>query len=289
MIRPGLAGVLALLACPSCGGVLTEMGVSSVVGCPAGHRFDVAWQGYLSLLGPRSRTDTGDSADMVAAREQFLGAGHYQQIARAVADRAVAGPVIEIGAGTGYYLAAAVEGPTASGGLSPPATPPAVGLALDSSRYAARRATAVHPRVGSVVADAWSALPVLTGVAGTVLSVFAPRDPAEITRVLAPGGRLVVVTPQPEHLAEIRGPLRMLTVDEGKPERLEAAFGGRLRVLERTDLRAELRVSRSDVGALVRMGPSARHLRTADLAANLAGLGDVTDVTMAVTISVLER
>jgi len=294
VITPGLAGVLPLLACPSCGDVLAEVderaagrAVGSVVGCPAGHRFDLARQGYLSLLGPRSRTDTGDSADMVAARAQFLGAGHYRQIARAVADRVHAGPVIEVGAGTGYYLAAAVD--RATSGSSSTVAQPIVGLALDSSRYAARQAAAVHPRVGSVVADAWSALPVRTGVAGTVLSVFAPRDPAEISRVLPPGGRLVVVTPRPEHLAEIRGPLHMLTVDEGKPERLQAAFTGRLRVVERTDLSAELRVSRSDVGALVRMGPSARHTQAAELAADLAGLGDVTDVTMAVTISVLER
>ena len=298
MIPPGLAAVLPLLACPSCGGLLTEVHArragrggsvpGSVVGCPSGHRFDLARQGYLSLLGPRSRTDTGDSADMVAAREQFLGAGHYRRIARAVSDRVGAGPVIEIGAGTGYYLAAAVDRPSSGDGPST-AAQPVVGLALDSSRYAARRAAAVHPMVGSVVADAWSELPVRTGVAGTVLSVFAPRDPDEITRVLAPGGRLVVVTPQPEHLAEIRGPLGMLTVDEGKPERLEAAFTGRLQVVERADLRAELPLSRNDLGALVRMGPSARHIEPADLAVNLGGLGVVTDVTMAVTISVLER
>ena len=288
MIRPGLAGVLPLLACPSCGGGLTDSGVDSV-GCPDGHRFDLARQGYLSLLGPRSRTDTGDSADMVAARQQFLGAGHYRQIARAVADRVAAGPVVEIGAGTGYYLSAAIDGFTSTDNASAAATRPIVGLALDSSRYAARRAAAAHPRIGSVVADAWSTLPVLAGAAGTVLSVFAPRDPDEITRVLAPGGRLVVATPRPEHLAEIRGPLRMLAVDEGKPERLAAAFAGRLRVRERSDLRAELQLSRRDVGALVRMGPTARHIEATDLAANLAELGDVTDVTMAVTINVLER
>ena len=288
VIRPGLAGVLPLLACPSCGGALTAMGPGSI-GCRAGHRFDLARQGYLSLLGPRSRTDTGDSADMVAARERFLGAGHYRQIARAVADRVLADPVIEIGAGTGYYLAAAVDRLMSSDSRWTPGTRPTGGLAVDSSRYAARRAAAVHAQVGSVVADAWSALPVLAGVAGTVLSVFAPRDPAEIARVLASGGRLVVVTPRPEHLAEIRGPLRMLTVDDGKPERLESAFAGRLRVTEQAELRAELRLSRSDVGSLVRMGPSARHIDSADLAVDLAGLADVTAVTVAVTINVLGR
>ncbi len=274
-----------MLSCPQCAEALTEVG-DSVVGCPGGHRFDVARQGYLSLLGSRSRTDTGDSADMVAARGQFLGAGHYGVIARAVAERAAAGPVLEIGAGTAYYLAAAVDAV-----VSPDAVPTAVtiGLALDSSRYAARRAAAAHPRIGSVVADAWSALPVLTGAAATVLSVFAPRDPAEVARVLAPGGRLVAVTPQPDHLVEIRGPLHMLTVDEGKPERLAAAFSGWLRVVDRADVRAEMRVTRTDVGALVLMGPSARHVQASELAANLDTFEDQTAVTLAVTISVLER
>jgi len=286
VIGPGLARVLPMLACPTCGGGLAAVD-GRVVGCGNGHRFDVARQGYLTLLGPRSRTDTGDSADMVAARAGFLGTGHYRHIARAVADRVVAGPVVEIGAGTGYYLAAAVDRLTS--GDQAPAGLSTAGLAVDSSRYAARRAAAAHPFLGSVVADAWSALPVLTGAARTVLSVFAPRDPDEIARVLAPGGRLVAVTPQPEHLVEIREPLRMLTVDAGKAEQLATAFDGRLRVVERADLRAELRLSRADVGALVRMGPSARHVAPADLAAKAATLGEVTAVTTAVTISVLER
>ena len=104
---PGLDGVLPLLACPHCSAALARDG--GVVGCPAGHRFDVARQGYLSLLGAASRTDTGDSADMVAARAAFLGDGHYRPLADAIADRVEAGPVLEIGAGTGYYLGGVLD------------------------------------------------------------------------------------------------------------------------------------------------------------------------------------
>lgn len=276
----GLAGVLPMLVCPHCCGALTAA-ESGVVGCRQGHRFDVARQGYLSLLGPGSRTDTGDSADMVAARREFLAAGHYLPIARAVAERVDAGPVVEVGAGPGYYLGHVLD-ELASRGADPR------GVALDSSRYAARRAAA-HPQIGSVVADAWSRLPIADAAAPTVLSIFAPRLAGEFTRILAPGGKLVVVTPHPDHLAEIRGTLGMLTIDQGKPERLASAFDGMLSPAGRTDLRRELRLSRPDLSALVRMGPSARHVDPGALAAGLQTLDDVTPVTLAVTVSVLER
>jgi 23S rRNA (guanine745-N1)-methyltransferase len=278
MSRSGLDGVLPLLACPHCSQGMTRL--DGVVGCPAGHRFDVARQGHLSLLGSRSRTDTGDSADMVAARGDFLGAGHYRPLADAIARRATAGPVLEIGAGTGYYLAAVLQR------LAADPAADARGLAIDASRYAARRAVGADPAIGSIVADAWSRLPVRDPVGGTVLSVFAPRDPGEIVRVLAPGGRVVVATPEPDHLAEIRTDLGLLTVDPGKVERLADSFDGRLRLVGRDEVRQLMPLSRSDVDALVRMGPSARHLAADRLAESVAALPVPTFVTLAVSVSV---
>ncbi len=279
----GLDAALPLLACPHCGEVISRQD-GGVVGCALGHRFDVARQGYVSLLGKGSRTDTGDSADMVTARADFLAGGHYEPVAVAVAGSVDAGPVLEVGAGTGYYLAAVLRG--LRGRTVGPQT---VGVALDSSRYAARRAATADPAVASVVADAWSRLPVRDGVVGTVLSVFAPRDPREIGRALAPGGRLVVVTPEPDHLSEIRSVLPLLAVDAGKRDRLVEAFAEHLFVVDRHVVRREMRLSPDDVGALVRMGPSARHLSGGELEAAVAALPDVTDVTLAVTVSVFQR
>ena len=282
-MTPGLDGALPLLVCPHCGSRL-HRAATTVIGCQAGHRFDIAKQGYLSLLSKVARTDTGDSADMVAARQDFLGAGHYEPIRQAVAAAVRAGPVVEIGSGTGYYLAGVVQGLPGRAGA-----PAGVGIALDASRYAARRAAAAHPQIGSVVADAWSRLPIGDGVVGTVLSVFAPRNPDEIIRVLTVGGRLVAVTPEPGHLAELRGPLGLLTVDPGKPERLDQAFTGRLQTADRHSVVRDLQLSRSDVLALVRMGPSARHLQPDQLAAAVSALPEITAVTLAITVSVLER
>ncbi|MEP6560054.1 MAG: putative RNA methyltransferase [Nakamurella sp.] len=283
MKASGLDGVLPLLVCPHCGEQL-ERRDPVVICCPTGHAFDIAKQGYLSLLSRTARTDTGDSADMVAARSVFLGAGHYGPILRAIVAAVPAGPVLEIGAGTGYYLAGVLESLVGN-----PGREPTVGVALDSSRYAGRRSAGAHRRIGSVVADAWSRLPFGDGMAGTVLSVFAPRSPDEISRVLSRDGTLVVVTPEPAHLIELRAPLGLLTIDPGKPERLVEAFAGRLRKVDRVQLNQHMELGRSDVLALVRMGPSARHLEPARLAAAVDLLPETSSITLAVTVSVLER
>lgn len=256
--------VLAYLRCPVCGEALAP--ADRAVRCARGHAFDVARQGYLHLTSGRTR-HPGDTAAMVAARADFLARGHYAFVAEALAQRAAElaasspsvttarGPgvggqtpaplVVDVGAGTGYHLAAVLD-----------ALPAAVGLALDSSKAAARRAARAHPRADAVVCDAWSGLPVRDHAARLVLNVFAPRNPAEFRRILHPGGELLVVTPQPEHLAELVGALDLLRVDVRKQERL-AALG---RPVLRRRLTRTLRLGHDDLRALVAMGPSARHV-----------------------------
>ncbi len=273
------AAAVQSLSCPHCGAPLAAG--DGFFACPIGHTFDIARQGYVALLGARARTDTGDTADMVAARTEFLQAGHYRPIAAAVSAVARvavgAGPVLEIGAGTGYYLTVLLDGGSQ-----------AAGIALDSSKYAARRAAA-DPRLVSVVADAWSALPIRTGAVRSVLSIFAPRDPAEMTRVLGPGGLLIAVTPDPAHLIELRDRLTMLTVDEGKADRLADSLAGLLTPAGRQPVEFRMTLRQEDVTALVRMGPTARHLAPAELAAQIRALPPSLTVTAAVTVSRFDK
>jgi 23S rRNA (guanine745-N1)-methyltransferase len=292
-----LADVASYLCCPHCptgpagpttaGPAAGALALSGpVLCCPRGHRFDVARQGYVSLLPGDARTGTADTAAMVAARQDFLASGEYAALTAAVSDTvtdaladadgaARPGCLVDAGGGTGHHLAAALD-----------RRPERVGVCCDLSRYAARRAARAHPRIGAVVADVWRALPVRDGAAAAVVNVFAPRNAEEFHRVLAPGGALVVVTPRPDHLAEVVGRLGLLSVDEDKPGRLDRALGERFDVERTRDARWTMRLSHAAVQTLVQMGPSAWHTAgTPDVTA----LPDPVEVTGAVTVSTYRR
>jgi 23S rRNA (guanine745-N1)-methyltransferase len=265
---------VAALACPVCAAALSAE--PGGLACVAGHRFDRARQGHVTLLPPGHRAPSGDSAEMVADRAAFLGAGHYDGVTRALADAVgqTAGVVLDLGGGTGHHLAGVLAG-----------LPDAVGIVLDSSPYAARRAARMHPRAVAVVADTWARLPVADGAVDRVLVVFAPRNGPEIARVLRPDGRLVVVTPETDHLHELVGPLGLLRVDPDKATRLTAALEPHLERVGAVHQREVLPLDRASVETLVGMGPHARHQSRNDVRTALAALSEPLHVTVSVQIA----
>lgn len=269
--------VVDLLRCPHCAGPLSITG--RTVGCPSGHRFDLARQGYLNLLAS-AQPANADTAEMISARDRFLAAGHYRPLADAVADRAaaavgsVAAPVVaELGAGTGHHLARVLD-----------RLPAAVGLATDVSVAAARRAARAHDRIGAVVADTWAGLPVADHRVDLLTVIFAPRNPAEFARLLRPGGRVIIAGPGPDHLAGLRDRLGLIGIEPDKQDRLLQAFDGHLRFLDHQRVRHTLRLTIDDVGALVRMGPNAHH-RDDRLPEHLAGLTAPVQVDLDVWVT----
>ncbi|MQA34243.1 putative RNA methyltransferase [Modestobacter roseus] len=276
MTRPLPPAAVAVLACPVCGAALHEQPAG--LGCADGHAFDRARQGHVTLLPAGGSPHAGDSAAMVADRAEFLAAGHYAGITAALARAALDGPpvrtLLDAGGGTGAHLAGVLE-----------RAPGAVGVVLDASRYAARRAARAHPQAMAVVADSWSRWPVRDAAVDRVLVVFAPRNGAETARVLRPGGRLVVVTPAAEHLASLVGPLGLLTVDPAKADRLAAALEPHLAPVAAVRHREELLLDHAAVRTLVGMGPHARHLAPGELAARVAALPEPVRVPVAVDVT----
>jgi 23S rRNA (guanine745-N1)-methyltransferase len=273
--------VIPYLRCPLCHGGLAEAiaGSGLALRCANQHSFDIAKQGYVNLACP-APAYPGDSALMVEARVQFLGAGHYAFIAQAIAGAVVSaiglnadGLIVEAGAGTGYYLSSALE-----------ALPGFSGLALDVSKAALRRASKAHSRCAAALCDVWRELPVRDGAARVLLSVFAPRNGAEFRRVLAPGGVLIVVTPTASHLAELVGPLGLLSVDPNKEQAVAASLEDRFERVGHERYEVSLHLSHKDVATLVGMGPSAWHVDLAELETRIAALPEYLEVTASVHV-----
>ncbi|WP_432017151.1 methyltransferase domain-containing protein [Streptomyces hydrogenans] len=227
--------------------------------CPVGHAFDIARNGYAGRL-TGTRATSGDDAAMVQARDRFLSTGAYSPIreagARLAADAVSAqGTVVDVGCGTGYYLAGALD-----------RLPGARGLGLDTSVRALRAAARAHRRAAAVAWDVFRPFPLVDGAADVVLDVFAPRNPAEFHRVLRPTGRLVVIRPTGRHLAELRGRVpAMVTIDPAKEQRLHRALNPFFEAVVTEQVEYLAVLSRPEVLDLVAMTPSARHVSRADL------------------------
>ena len=275
-----LADLVPYLRCPACHRRLAA--ATGALRCERGHGFDLARAGYVNLTTGAGVTHPGDTARMVAARVEFLGSGSYDFLSTALSAAASGhlrsgGLVVDAGGGTGYHLARVLA-----------AAPAARGLTLDVSKPALRRAARAHPRAGAVLADTWRALPLADRAAAAVLNVFAPRNGAELHRILAPDGRLLVVTPTAAHLAElapILPGLRLLAVDPAKPDQLAASLAGWFDPAGTEAYTHRLRLSRGLVRALVGMGPSAPHIDPAELDRAVAGLPEPLPVTAAVRLT----
>ncbi|MFQ4148813.1 putative RNA methyltransferase [Arthrobacter sp. LAPM80] len=285
-----ISAVDALL-CPHCGlGFAAPLPEAGSLVCEGGHSFDIARQGYLNLLTGHGTKFVPDTAAMVGARDAFLDAGHYQRLGEALADAVkdhLCTPgdepslIVDAGTGTGWYLQQVLS---AIGEENTDGTVAAVGL--DISKFALRRAARRNPEAVNIVWDLWRDLPLGANTADVVLVVFAPRNAGEFARILKPGGVLVVVTPLPQHLAEIARDAGMLGIQEDKESALVHSLAAEFEPAGSRELLIPLRLTPSDVGNVALMGPAGHHLDPVELGQRLAKLPALTSATAAFRISV---
>ena len=276
-----LSHIVDSLADPNDGTALSGAGDFSRLVSESGHSFDVAKQGYVTLAAGAGLKHKGDDMDMVNAREAYLATGHFapfvESVTGAVQDALDASSLsastpaslLEVGAGTGYYLAHTLD-----------SIDGARGVGLDISPHAAKHLAKCHPRVGAVVADVWQQLPIRDESIDAISVVFAPRNPSEFQRVLAPGGQVIVLTPGAGHLDELREPLGILGVEEGKVERMyEQAEGYLEQAADPVDISFPIQLDKAAIAAQVGMSPSARHISADELAERMAALPPTLTVT----------
>ena len=273
------------LRCPNCFLDLEPVELH-VYGCAAGHRFDRAKHGYLTLLAPRAPRTIGDDREMLAARAALLEGGAYAPIAVALVDAVqstvlpTASPaplrIADLGCGTGYYSAMLAR-----------ALPEAAFLLADRSPDAVRASLRQHPEATGVVLDIWRPLPVRDGIVDVALNVFAPRNGAEFARILRHDGHLFVIVPTDAHLQELRVDGALLDVPTGKADRVtEQLAPVGLAVRSITPVEYTIEADAATRGLLAGMGPSAHH--AAELASTDAAEGSIA-VTVSVELLVFEH
>lgn len=186
------------LICPVCQSPLCRREGSLV--CDARHTYDIARAGYVNLVNTSSHRASGDSRECVQARTEFLSSEAYAPFREAICEAAGEGGVlVDAGCGEGYYTCTLARRFAMTYGFD---------LSKASITAAARRAAALGVRestffgVGSVYA-----LPIASGAADTVVNVFAPCVEEEYSRILRPGGVLVVACAGEDHLKGLKSVL----------------------------------------------------------------------------------
>ena len=239
-----------------------------MLSCVNGHHYDSNKRGFLNVLDT-SRGISGDPRDLLDARAAFLATGRYERIADAVSsalpwDRPLS--VLDAGSGTGYYLAEVLRR-----GLGRD------GLALDASAAAVAMSVAATDSPG-LVADTWQPLPLRDSRADAILCIFAPRNAAEFARILRSDGRLVVVTPGPSHLHELRRAGLIMGIQDDKRDRLAAALGAVFEAAGDASVTYEIALNEAEGRLLSGMGPSGHH--------EITGVWHGGSVTVEVNVSV---
>lgn len=220
-----------------------------MLGCDAGHRLDANRRGYLTAID-QSAGIAGDTREILEARSQFLDLGYYQPIMDAVARSIPPSPstrVLDAGSGTGHYLAHVLSAGSDRRGLALDASIPAVAASVGRAHSP------------GLVADTWKPLSVRTARADVILCVFAPRNAPEFARILSATGRLVVVTPGPAHLIELREAGLAIGMQPDKLSALDVSLRPAFDREARTRVTFPMELSGEDAALITGMGPTGHH------------------------------
>lgn len=183
------------LACPLDGLPLTQH--EKHVSCTSGHSFDFDRKGTLNLLPVQFKKSKhpGDSKEMIIARETLLNSGLYQPISdklnELVAEH-TATIILDAGCGEGYYTQR----------LSthlPHAAIAGLDISKDAIQSAAKRSRNIQWIVGTN-----ANIPIIAHSIDCVLCLFGFPVWPEFSRILKPGGIVIMADPGPDHLIELR-------------------------------------------------------------------------------------
>ena len=173
--------------------------------------------------------------------------------------------VVDFGCGEGWWLEQVIEKYTTSEKQS------VVNFAgLDASPAACKSASRRVSNTASIaVADAQRNLPFTDASIDVAISVFAPRNPQELARVVKRNGIVVVTSPNDAHLSELRvasennqlDGMTILNAAKNKKTKVTETMTheGFFLEVECVETSHVMELGKSDVADIIGMGPSAFH------------------------------
>lgn len=193
------------LLCPVCGSALLPHG--KMYDCSNGHPFNIAKEGYINLLLSHQRKSKtpGDDPEMVMARRRFFDSGAYDPLTDLISNTSSMQrehlSVLDSGCGEGHLLGALSE------------EKEGFFCGIDISKKAVQAASKRHKKATWIVANGMRDIPIADASMDVILSILAPRNTTEFSRILKPDGALLIGVPGPNHLIELRKQLQFSSGD----------------------------------------------------------------------------
>ncbi len=259
--------LIKYLKCPCCASDVSQTEDKRSLACVGQrrHTFDFSSKGYVNLS--LSQGATGDSKEAVHSRSDFLNKGYYapikEKLCELLAKYKNGGFVIDAGCGEGYYT----EGIAERGYLTAGFDLSKFAVASCASRMRCKQDGRRFAAVASVFE-----LPVKSGSADAVVSIFAPCAEEEFFRVLKNDGIVIVVCAGEEHLMGLKRAIYNEVY--GNDERADMPKGMKLYAQERLKYTVNIE-GNDDILNLFSMTPYYWRTSRAD-AQKLSGLSELT-------------
>ncbi len=260
------------LICPICHTPLQQ--IDHALKCPQNHTFDIAREGYVNLLPSRKKLSAtvGDNPEMLQARRRFLEAGHYAKLSDSLNQQVTAlaanhlstsksAIILDAGCGEGYYLGRVQSHLQAAFPASQLCY-----LGMDVSKTAVRYAAKKVKNGRFFVSNINTLIPTGDQSVAILLNIFAPRNPAEFARIMAPDSQLLIVIPKSNHLQSIRAQFNLLQIETDKQKNIVNRLSAGFKLFGITSIEDTISLTRQNLTDLLRMTPNAHHLTAIDWA-----------------------
>ena len=186
---------MGILVCPICKKELNKIDKKEI--CENKHSFDYAKEGYLNLHISKNSKNPGDDKVMVNSRRDFLDKGFYAEISEKVnellkSNITIGDKLLDVGAGEGYYTNKMAK-----------ALNEVEVFALDISKEAVKKGAKTYKNIKWLVASGLEE-PFKDKSFKGITVLFSKLFSKEFKRVLDDEGFLIIVSPNREHLVDIK-------------------------------------------------------------------------------------